>query len=118
MGKADELSKWCSEIMAYAQARAIEGKKWPGYKIVEGRSVRKFSDEAAVEEAAKKAGYTDIYQPKSLITLTAFEKLMGKEQFNEILGSFVTRTQGKLALVPESDKREEVVLASAEQEFN
>ncbi len=117
MSKADDLSKWCSEIMAYAQARAIEGKKWPGYKIVEGRSVRKFSDEAAVEDAAKKAGYTEIYQPKALITLTAMEKLMGKDKFKEILGEYVTRTQGKLALVPESDSRPEVVIASVDQDF-
>ena len=85
---------------------------------MEGRSTRKFSDEAAVEDAAKKAGYKDIYQPKSLITLTAMEKLMGKEKFKEILGSFVTRTQGKLALVPESDKRQEVVIASVNEEFD
>ncbi len=118
MPKANELSKWCDDIMAYAQARAIEGKKWPGYKIVEGRSVRKFTNEAAVEEAAKQAGFTDIYQPKMLLTLTAMEKLMGKDKFKEILGEYVTRTQGKLSLVPESDKRQEVVIASVGKEFD
>ncbi len=118
MQKADELSKWCDELMSYAQARAIEGKKWPGYKIVEGRSTRKFNDIAAVEDAAKKAGFANIYQPKTLITLTAMEKMMGKDKFKEILGEYVTRTQGKLTLVPESDKRQEVVIASVETEFD
>ena len=118
MAKADELSKWCDDVMAYAQAQAIAGKKWPGYKIVEGRSVRKFSDEKAVEEAAINAGFTDIYQPKSLITLTAFEKLLGKDKFNEVLGSFVTKSQGKLTLVPESDKRPEANIATVNEDFS
>lgn len=117
MEKADELSKWASDVMAYAQAEAIEnGKHWNGYKLVEGRSVRKFSDEAKVEAAAKEAGYTDIYN-KSLITLTAFEKLMGKEAFAEIFGQYVTKPAGKLTLVPVSDKRPEVTVNTVNDEF-
>ena len=117
MEKADELSKWASDVMAYAQAEAIEnGKHWNGYKLVEGRSVRKFSDEAKVEAAAKEAGYTDIYN-KSLITLTAFEKLMGKEAFAKILGQYVTKPAGKLTLVPVSDKRPEVSVNTVNDEF-
>lgn len=117
MAKADELSKWASDVMAYAQAEAIEnGKRWNGYKLVEGRAVRKFSDEAKVEAAAKEAGYTDIYN-KSLITLTAFEKLMGKEKFAEILGSYVTKPAGKLTLVPVGDKRPEVTVNTVNDEF-
>ena len=117
MEKADELSKWASDVMAYAQAEAIEnGKHWNGYKLVEGRSVRKFTDESKVEAAAKEAGYTDIYN-KSLITLTAFEKLMGKEKFGEILGKFVTKPAGKLTLVPVSDKRPEVTVNTVNDEF-
>lgn len=117
MEKADELSKWASDVMAYAQAEAIEnGKHWNGYKLVEGRSTRRFTDEKKVEEAAKGAGYTDIYN-KSLITLTAFEKLMGKDTFKEVLGSFVTKPAGKLTLVPVSDKRPEVTVNTVNDEF-
>ena len=117
MEKADELSKWASDVMAYAQAEAIEnGKHWNGYKLVEGRSTRRFTDEKKVEEAAKGAGYTDIYN-KSLITLTAFEKLMGKETFKEVLGSYVTKPAGKLTLVPVSDKRPEVTVNTVNDEF-
>lgn len=117
MEKADELNKWASDVMAYAQAEAIEnGKHWNGYKLVEGRSVRRFTDESKVEAAAKEAGYTDIYN-KSLITLTAFEKLMGKEKFSEILGKFVTKPAGKLTLVPVSDKRPEVSVNTVNDEF-
>lgn len=117
MEKADELSKWASDVMAYAQAEAIEnGKHWNGYKLVEGRSTRRFIDEKKVEEAAKGAGYTDIYN-KSLITLTAFEKLMGKDTFKEVMGSYVTKPAGKLTLVPVSDKRPEVTVNTANDEF-
>ena len=117
MEKAAELSKWASDVMAYAQAEAIEnGKHWNGYKLVEGRSTRRFIDEKKVEEAAKGAGYTDIYN-KSLITLTAFEKLMGKDTFKEVLGSYVTKPAGKLTLVPLSDKRPEVTVNTVNDEF-
>lgn len=117
MERANELSKWASDVMAYAQAEAIEnGKHWNGYKLVEGRSTRRFIDEKKVEEAAKGAGYTDIYN-KSLITLTAFEKLMGKDTFKEVLGSFVTKPAGKLTLVPVSDKRPEVTVNTVNDEF-
>ena len=66
--------------------------------------------------AAKEAGYTDIYN-KSLITLTAFEKLMGKDTFAEVLGKYVTKPAGKLTLVPVSDKRPEVSVNTVNEEF-
>lgn len=117
MKQADELNKWCQDVFSYAQGRALEGKKWPGYKLVSGRSVRKFTDADEVEAACKKAGYTDIYQPRTLITLTAMEKLLGSD-FEDVLGKYITRTEPKLTLVEESDKREEVVIANAVDEFS
>lgn len=118
MQQAEELSRWASDVMAYATAAAIEdGRHFEGYKIVEGRSVRKFTDAAAVEKVAKDAGYTDIYN-KSLITLTAFEKLMGKEVFQDVLGPYVEKPKGKLTLVPVSDKRPEVTITNVDDEFN
>jgi hypothetical protein len=80
-----DLTSWANEIIAYATDEAVNhGKKWPGFKVVEGRSNRKYKDEEAVAEAAKNAGYRDIYK-QSLITITEMEKLMGKSKFNEIL---------------------------------
>ena len=118
MGQADELSRWASDVMTYATVAAIEdGRHFDGYKIVEGRSNRKFTDTAAVEKAAKEAGYTDIYN-KTLITLTAFEKLMGKEVFQKVLGAYVEKPKGKLTLVPVSDKRPEVTITNVNDEFN
>ena len=79
-----DLTKWANEITAYATDAAINhGKQWSGFKVVEGRSVRKYRDEEKVAEAAVEAGYKDIYR-KSLITMTEMQKLMGKSKFEEV----------------------------------
>ena len=105
LSRLDDLTKWANEIAAYAQDAAINhGKQWNGFKLVEGRSVRKYSDEAAVVAAATAAGYRDIYK-KSLIPITEMEKLMGKKTFTEVLGGLVIKPHGKPTLVPASDKR-------------
>ena len=111
------ISEWIDEVFAYVSEEAIQhGVIWKGYKVVEGRSVRRFTDEKQVEQVAVAAGYLDIYK-KSLITLTEFEKLMGKKKFQEILGGLVCRPPGKLTLVPETDKRPEVNVTAAPDEF-
>ena len=105
LSRLDDLTKWANEIAAYAQDAAINhGKQWNGFKLVEGRSIRKYSDESAVVAAATAAGYRDIYK-KSLIPITEMEKLMGKKTFAEVLGGLVIKPQGKPTLVPASDKR-------------
>ena len=104
-------------VYTYAQNEAVVNhKEWPGYKLVLGRSNRKYTDEEDVAEAAQKAGYTDIFK-KSLIGITEMERLMGKKKFNEILGSLVYKPDGKVTLVPDSDKREAVKTATAEADF-
>lgn len=114
---ADELAKWSADVYAFATDEAItHGKKWTGFKLVEGRSNRKYTDEEEVAEAAKAAGYTDIYK-KSLVGITEMEKLMGKKKFAEVLGKLVYKPQGKITLVMESDKRQEIQTATAEADF-
>lgn len=117
LSKADALKKWAEEVYTYAQNEAVTNhKEWPGFKLVLGRSNRKYTDETDVAEAAKKAGYTDIYK-QSLIGITEMERLMGKKKFNEILGAFVYKPDGKVTLVPDSDKREAYKTATAEADF-
>ncbi len=111
------LTKWANEIMAYATESAVNhGKHWNGFKIVEGRSVRKYKDETAVAKALEDAGYKDIYR-KSLITLTEMQKLLGKQNFNEILGNLIIKPKGKPALVPETDKRDAMTITDVKNEF-
>ncbi len=117
ISKADELSKWASDIYSYAQDEAINnGKVWNGYKLVRGRTNRKYTDEDNVIKAANEAGYNDIFK-KTLIGITDMEKLMGKKKFNDILGDLVYKPDGKLCLVPESDKREAVSVSTAADDF-
>ena len=114
---ADELARWSADVYAFATDEAItHGKKWAGFKLVEGRCSRKYTDEEEVAEAAKAAGYTDIYK-KSLVGITEMEKLMGKKKFAEVLGKLVYKPQGKITLVTESDKRQEIQTATAEADF-
>jgi len=83
---------------------------------VEGRSKRTFSDPKTVAATAAREGYTDIYKTE-MISLTEMEKLMGKKEFNRILGKFVLKPPGKLSLAPESDPRPAVDLQTVEDEF-
>lgn len=114
---ADDLAKWAADVYAFATDEAItHGKLWTGFKLVEGRSNRKYTDEGEVAEAAKEAGYTDIYK-STLVGITEMEKLMGKRKFAEVLGELVYKPQGKITLVTESDKRQAVITATAEADF-
>lgn len=114
---ADDLAKWAADVYAFATDEAItHGKQWTGFKLVEGRSNRKYTDEEEVAEMAKAAGYTDIYK-STLVGITEMEKLMGKKKFVEVLGKLVYKPQGKITLVTESDKRQAVETATAEADF-
>ncbi|MBE6093955.1 MAG: DUF2800 domain-containing protein [Schwartzia succinivorans] len=109
-----DLVKWANEIMAYATGEAVShGKEWPGFKLVEGRSIRRYISEEDVAKAAKDAGYTDIYEHK-IISITAMEKLMGKKKFQDILGRLVTKPPGKPTLVADTDKRPAISTSAAE----
>lgn len=118
MPTLNRISSWIEAVFAFVSSEAINhGVPIPGYKVVEGRSKRVFTDTKAVADTAVANGYTDLYK-QSLITLTEFEKMIGKKKFNELLGEYVAKPPGKLALVPESDPREPVDLtATPDQEF-
>lgn len=122
LAKVEELQKWAEDVQNYAFDQALNhGKKWPGWKLVEGRSNRKYSDEEAVAEVLKQAGYSDedIYKPKELLGITAMEKVTGKDIFNQLLSKFIIKPAGKPTLVPESDKRPEInTAASAAEDFS
>ena len=113
-----DLTKWANEITAYATEAAIHhGKEWNGFKVVEGRSNRKYRDELLVAEAAREHGYTDIYR-QTLIPMTEMQKLMGKFAFEEILGDLIYKPPGKPILVPNTDKRPAMNVTNAENEFD
>lgn len=104
-GKA--LVQWYRDLEEYATTALLNGKPIPGWKLVEGRSVRAFSDQDAAIQAAIEAGYDEavIYERKPK-TLSQLETLMGKKAFAEKLGSYVIKPPGKPTLAAASDKRE------------
>ena len=120
----NRVSDWIDAVFAYVSDEAINhGVPIKGYKVVRGRSNREFTDPVAVVVKAESAGYRHAQLFKeSLITLTEFEKLMGKKKFAEVLGEYVTKPLGKLTFVPESDKRPAVDVTkeanSADSEFD
>ena len=103
LGKVDALTAWASDVKEYALQQAISGKEWTGWKLVEGRSNRKYTSEAAVAAAVESAGF-DPYERK-VLGVTAMQKLLGKTRFEELLAPYIEKPQGKPTLVPESDKR-------------
>ena len=103
LGKVDALTAWASDVKEYALQQAISGKEWIGWKLVEGRSNRKYTSEAAVATTVEGAGF-DPYERK-VLGVTAMQKMLGKTRFEELLAPYIEKPQGKPTLVPESDKR-------------
>ena len=113
LARADELAAWAADVKEFALQQALSGVRYDGWKIVEGRSNRKYTDEDAVADTVSKAGF-DPYEPK-LLGITAMEKLLGKKKFAELLAGLVEKPQGKPALVPVTDKRPE--MNTAQEDF-
>ena len=114
---AEPFIKWLEAVKEYALGAVLEGKTIPGWKAVEGRSVRQFDDVDQAFSDLKAAGIDEalLYERKPL-TLTAVEKLLGKAQFAELCGAPIIKPHGKPALAPESDKRPAYSRAAADFE--
>ena len=117
LGQAPDIQKWAKEMQDYALDEALKGTRYPGFKLVEGRSNRKIEDEEGLAKALLNEGYEEakIYKPKTLEAITNLEKVVGKKKFAELAKEFIVKPPGKPTLVPESDKRPE--LDSVENEF-
>ena len=115
--RADELQKWAADVSAYALEQALAGEHYDGWKLVEGRSVRKYADDLKVAEALQAAGFPEaVLYERKLYGITAMEKIVGKKKLTETLGDLIIKPAGKPVLVPESDKRE-AITDSAKTDF-
>ena len=118
--QAEEVQKWVADVSAYALEQALAGKQYDGWKLVEGRSIRKYADEIKVADTLKAAGFDEalLYERK-LNGITNMEKLVGKKKLTELLGDLLVKPAGKPVLVPESDKREAIkTVESAKSDFD
>lgn len=106
--KAKAIKSWLDGVEAYALHHALQGKEWPGLKLVEGRRKRTITDEHAAAMILMDEGQfiaEEIYKPQELQSLTALEKLVGKKRLAELLQPVIRTAEGKPTLVPEADKR-------------
>ncbi|MFC0906337.1 DUF2800 domain-containing protein [Clostridium sp. MT-14] len=117
LGRAEELVKWAKDIQDYALEQALQGTQYKGWKVVEGRSNRKYKDTEKVADMLLSSGYTEakIYKPKELQGITNMEKIVGKKKLNSLIGDLIEKPQGKPCLAPEKDKRP--VFNSAKADF-
>ena len=107
--QSEHLASWAKLVKEYALEQALSGVKFPGFKVAEGRSNRRYSvPDTEIADKLIGAGYSekDIYT-KELLSITKMETLLSKKKFNELLGGFVEKPQGKPTLVPMEDKRPE-----------
>lgn len=113
-----EIAKWAKDLQEYALETALSGTKYDGYKVVEGASRRKITDDLEAMKKLQTAGYqyTDITETK-LKTITELQKLTGKNELQKILGDTLIKPPGAPTLVPESDKRPDIREASAFEAF-
>ncbi len=114
LDRIDGLVSWVNDIKEYALQAAVGGKEWHGWKLVEGRSNRRYTDENVVASTVTAAGF-DPYERK-VLGVTAMTSLLGKKRFEEVLGGYIEKPQGKPTLVPESDRRP--VMNTAKNDFN
>ena len=104
------MKDWAKAVEERSLELALSGKDIPGYKVVEGRSVRKITDNRGVVFALMSLGakQEDLFKPMELKTLTELEKMFGKKEFNRLCGGFIEKPAGKPTLVKDSDKRKEI----------
>lgn len=118
--KGKAVADWIADVQSHALKQAAEhGKEWPGYKIVEGRSIRKYADADAVAAKLLEAGIEEaLIFERNLRGITAMEAVLGKKRFTQLLGDLVVKPAGKPTLVPEGDKRLAISsVASAAADF-
>lgn len=117
LGKVDELTSWATDVKEYALNKALDGEEFKGFKVVEGRSNRRYTDIDEIVQVLRENNFNDpeIFKPSELITLTNMEKLVGKKKLNELIGDFIEKPPGKPTLVPITDKRP--VFNTAKEDF-
>lgn len=106
--QAGDIQSWLADLESLVSSTLLAGQPVEGWKMVEGRSNRRFADELKVVDAMKAAGYDEslLYERK-LITLTQMEKDFGKKAVAETLGELIVKPQGKPTLAPAKDRRPE-----------
>lgn len=104
--KVEGLAAYARELEDYAQTALLEGRTLPGWKLVQGRSTRKWTDQDAAFRQMEADGIDEaMLYTRTPISLTAAEKMLGKKEFAEVMSAFITRAPGAPKLAKDSDPR-------------
>lgn len=113
---AKDVASWAKALEEYALSEVLKGNDVPGWKAVEGRKTRVWTDMDMVFKKLTSSGVSEeILWTKSPLTLAQVEKEIGKKEFNALVGDMVTTSTGKPTLVPDSDKRESIKIKAADE---
>ena len=105
--RAESLKKWVSKLEEYALTAVLDGKNIPGWKVVEGRSIRAFKDSDEALDRIIQSGYDEsLLYERNPLSLSKLEKQIGKQEFTKLVGDLIIKSPGKPTLVVENDKRE------------
>lgn len=95
---------WLDAVEQRITDKLVDGEAFPGYKLVEGRSLRQWADEQiAIKTLSEQYNEEQLYK-KSFISPAQAEKLVGKKNAT-MLEELIVKPRGKPTLAPESDKR-------------
>lgn len=104
--KLEGLAAYAKDLEEYAQQALMEGRSLPGWKLVQGRSTRKWTDQDAAFQQMEHDGIDEaMLYTRTPISLTAAEKMIGKKKFAETMSAFITRAPGAPKLAAASDPR-------------
>lgn len=110
------LTAWAETMKKHALSMALAGDSIPGFKLVEGRSARKYADPDGIAKRLTEAGFPKdrLFKPRELLGITAMEKLVGRKRLTDLAGDLIIKPEGSPALVPLSDKRPELTCSAAD----
>lgn len=104
--KLEGLAAYAKDLEEYAQQALLDGRSLPGWKLVQGRSTRKWTDQDAAFRQMEHDGIDEaMLYTRTPISLTAAEKMIGKKKFAETMSAFITRAPGAPKLAAASDPR-------------
>ena len=116
--KLNGLIEYAKDIGKHGYAELLNGKEFPGFKLVAGRSTRKWADEESAKQWLLKYGVTDIYKKQELLGPAGIEKLYRSLKKDEDFKRLIVKPPGKPKMVDKDDKRPEIKQPSAKEIFN
>ena len=100
------LAAYAKDLEEYAHNALLAGRSLPGWKLVQGRSTRKWTDQDAAFQQMERSGIDEaLLYTRTPVSLTVAEKMIGKKKFAELMSAFITKAPGAPKLAQASDPR-------------